>query len=90
VLVKLGHRQIVFEECRVNAIGTAQIQHVDRVVLASLQVADGKHGGAEDGANSELDITICRTILEQHGSALHIDARPGSGTTVWFELPEID
>jgi signal transduction histidine kinase len=53
-------------------------------------VADGKHGGAEDGANSELDITICRTILEQHGSALHIDARPGSGTTVWFELPEID
>ncbi len=52
--------------------------------------ADGKHGGAEDGANSELDITICRTIVEQHGSALHIDARPGSGTTVWFELPEID
>ncbi len=50
--------------------------------------ADGKHGGADDDPGTELDMNICRTVLQQHGSELHIDARPGTGTTVWFELPE--
>ncbi len=51
--------------------------------------ADGKHGGVDDDPGSELDMNICRTVLQQHGSELHIDASPGAGTIVWFELPEI-
>lgn len=51
--------------------------------------ADGKHGGTDDDVNSDLGMKICRTIIERHKSTLQIDARPGSGTTVWFELPEI-
>ncbi len=49
----------------------------------------GKHGGTDGDVNSDLGMNICRTILERHESTLRIDARPGSGTTVWFELPEI-
>jgi signal transduction histidine kinase len=51
--------------------------------------ADGKHGGTDDDVNSDLGMKICQTIIERHKSTLQIDARPGSGTTVWFELPEI-
>jgi len=47
-------------------------------------------GAAGNGNNLELGFDICRAILVKHGSSLQIDSRVGSGTTVWFELPEID
>jgi signal transduction histidine kinase len=52
--------------------------------------ADGKHGGDEGDAISGLGLDICQNVLEQHGTEMQIDARPGSGTTIWFQLPEID
>lgn len=51
--------------------------------------ADGKHVVADSDDDLGLGLDICRLALEQHGSRLLIDGRPGSGTTVWFELPEI-
>jgi hypothetical protein len=47
------------------------------------------HSDAKGETNTSLDIDICQVALEQHDSYLKIDAIPGSGTTVWFELPEL-
>ena len=44
-----------------------------------------------DGSDDlEAGFDICRAILGKHDAALHIESRPGSGTTVWFELAELD
>ena len=50
----------------------------------------GTIAGLDEGDNLELGLDICRAILKKHGSSLHIESRAGSGTTAWFELPEID
>lgn len=34
-----------------------------------------------------LGLKIAKCIIEAHGSALHVDSVPGSGSTFWFMLP---
>lgn len=54
------------------------------------------HTGAADGTPPVDDMAgeaaqwlrICHSILEKHGSELHIEAKPGLGTTAWFDLKE--
>lgn len=54
------------------------------------------HYGDDDGKPPADDIAgeaaqwlrICHSILEKHGTELHFDAKPGSGTTAWFDLKE--
>lgn len=63
----------------------------DRGVGATLEDGDAgdPHGDPEGGEEFKAGFDICRAILAKHDSALHVDSRPGWGTTVWFELPEI-
>lgn len=51
--------------------------------------ADGTHGGRQGDAGTGLELDVVRAILTRHNSELKIDARPGHGTTVWFELPVV-
>ncbi len=66
-----------------------------------LAVKDGglgtlMHHGSSDGQKPAGDMAgeaaqwlrICHSILEKHGSELHIEAEPGKGTTAWFDLKE--
>lgn len=34
-----------------------------------------------------IGLSTCRRIIEAHGGRIGIDANPGGGTVVWFELP---
>lgn len=38
-------------------------------------------------AGSGLGLTIVRSIVEQHGGQVHVESRPGEGTTFSFDLP---
>ncbi len=38
-------------------------------------------------AGSGLGLTIVRRIVEQHGGEIHVQSRPGEGTTFSFDLP---
>ena len=40
----------------------------------------------EDGG-SGLGLTICKTIIEEHGGEIGIESKEGKGTEVWFTLP---
>ncbi len=63
----------------------------DRGVGSGLEGSDTEHprNVADDQSGVKAGFDICRAILDKHDSALHVDSRPGSGTTVWFELREI-
>lgn len=41
----------------------------------------GENGG------SGLGLSICKTIIEEHGGEIGIESEIGAGTTVWFTLP---
>lgn len=41
--------------------------------------------GGEGGAG--LGLSICRTIIEEHGGEIGIKSEEGKGTQVWFALP---
>ena len=41
--------------------------------------------GADGG--SGLGLTICKTIIEEHGGEIGIESKEGKGTEVWFTLP---
>ena len=34
-----------------------------------------------------LGLSLCRTVIEQHGGVLDFHARPGGGTAFVFTLP---
>ena len=62
-----------------------------RISVRDRGVGSARDAGDAD-SNDELEagFDICRAILGKHNSDLHIESRPGSGTTVWFELAELD
>ncbi len=39
------------------------------------------------GKGMGLGLTICHTVVRNHRGRIGIDSRPGTGTTVWIELP---
>ena len=52
--------------------------------FVQVQGADGreKHG-------TGLGLSVCKSIVEQHGSSLQLESEPGNGSTFFFELPEL-
>ena len=40
MFVELGHRQIVFEECRVDTVRTTTVKNVDRIIPLMPQMGD--------------------------------------------------
>lgn len=50
--------------------------------------ADGKHVTRDGDDDLGVGLDFSRAVLRQHDSELHVDSHSGSGTTVWFELPE--
>ncbi|MHA1164009.1 MAG: ATP-binding protein [Alphaproteobacteria bacterium] len=50
--------------------------------------ADGKPPVNDIAGEAAQWLRICHSILEKHGSELHIEAKPGKGTTAWFDLKE--
>ncbi len=53
--------------------------------FVQVQGADGreKHG-------TGLGLSVCKSIVEQHGSSLQLESEPGNGSTFFFELPELE
>ena len=50
--------------------------------------ADGRPPAGDMGSEAAQWLRICHSILEKHGSELHFDSKPGTGTTAWFDLKE--
>jgi len=42
--------------------------------------------GTAGEAGTGLGLTVCKELLEKHGSTLHIESEPGKGSTFWFEI----
>ena len=43
--------------------------------------------GTAGETGTGLGLTVCKELLEKHGSTLHIESEPGKGSTFWFEIP---
>ncbi len=71
---------------RDRGLGIAQ-EKQDQVFQKFVQV--GSHDGREKHGTG-LGLSICKSIVEQHGGSLQIESELGSGSTFFFELPEID
>lgn len=64
-------------------------RHDERIRISVSDRGMGSLAGQHENDDLELGFDICRAILGKHGSCLQIETRAGSGTTVWFDLPEI-
>lgn len=61
----------------------------DPSLLAGIEAGEWGHttSGTAGEAGSGIGLSVCRTFLRHHGSALRIASRPGEGSTVFFPLP---
>jgi len=62
-----------------NGVGVAPDQREAMFVLFAR--ADKRSGG------SGIGLAAAKRMVEAHGGRIGMDAAPGGGTTVWFELP---
>jgi len=42
--------------------------------------------GTAGETGTGLGLSVCKELLEKHGSTLHIESEPGKGSTFWFEI----
>ena len=42
--------------------------------------------GTAGETGTGLGLTVCKELLEKHGSTLHIESEPGKGSIFWFEI----
>jgi len=59
-------------------------EHIEKVFGKYFRV-EGQEAQSRKG--SGIGLYFCRLAVEAHGGKISIDSRPGSGTTVRFELP---
>lgn len=60
-------------------------QFSESVFLPFVRLADGETRARVDGHG--VGLATVKRIVESHGGRVGTDSGPGSGTTVWFELP---
>jgi signal transduction histidine kinase len=56
--------------------------------IAGLFRLDSVHSrlGTAGEQGSGLGLTVCRELLEKHGSTLHVESAPGAGSRFWFRV----
>jgi signal transduction histidine kinase len=41
---------------------------------------------SRDSGGAGLGLAVVKSILDAHGSTIHVESKPGKGTQIWFEL----
>ena len=41
---------------------------------------------SRDKGGTGLGLSVVKSILDAHGAAIHVESKPGTGTSFWFEL----
>ena len=44
--------------------------------------------GTDQEMGNGIGLQLCKELLEQSGSLLQIDSKPGQGSCFWFDLPK--
>ncbi len=62
---------------------------MDEQTLASLFVLSCKKSrpGTVGEKGTGLGLVLCKEFIEKHGGTIHVESRPGRGTTFFFTLP---
>jgi PAS domain S-box-containing protein len=60
---------------------------IDPEELANVFDRYWQSGGADDRSGIGLGLSIAKGIVEAHGGAIHVESRPGRGSTFAFVLP---
>ncbi|MDR2971173.1 MAG: hypothetical protein LBU83_04505 [Bacteroidales bacterium] len=42
--------------------------------------------GTAGETGTGLGLTVCREMLEKHGTTLHVESEVGQGSRFWFEI----
>jgi len=69
-----------------TGIGIAPADHA-RIFERFVQV-DGSSRRTYEGVG--LGLTVCKSIVEEHGGRIGVESEPGQGATFWFTVPVAD
>ena len=62
-------------------------EHRERIFEQFEQAEPAKNGVVK---GSGLGLSICKSVLQHHGSQIQLNSEPGDGSVFFFDLPEIE